>query len=276
MERQVNLLKYPKIGKKDLIVIIHPKVENAINIIKKIKSGYNFHLGDIFSVNPAKYQGTFEQKCKPITDCTSAYLEDVALRQGVEFTSEISPTERQYLSQIRDDDKKKFLKIIEPLHFLPKRIFGNTMSNKLLRNINHFIITPESYLIFHHPNEEKKFWNQKWMKKCLFELKDEHGLLKIISVSSAKLLPSKHLTECNFLFLFNKEESDLKDVYRRAQLNKVIEKNKSLIELADSLPASGGIVVQRSFTPVQDTDGNAKMMEFCELAYTTDVVRKHK
>lgn len=276
-KKTFSLFSYKNIGKTPLVLIIDANPQAAVNVMKKIKFAKEFHMGNIFTCSPIKYQPTFEQKCKPFKECTTQFLQDTVLRQGTQFVNEISLTDQEIMSRLDEESKARYLSYIKPLHFLPHKIFGTSISQNLHTSINRFLEIPESYLFLHHPNvEDANFFKQVWMKRCMLELKNENAMLRVISVPTAKQLPTKFLTSWDFIFIFSRDPAELKDIYKRAKLDMEFNSLAAFAGTINSLQPKTGLVLHRREKQVEDEDGNTKSIYSIELWWTTSITRTTK
>jgi hypothetical protein len=274
----VTPFKYTGIDKTGIVIIIQPNPELAIHIIKRIKARFQFHMGDIFTSN-LHYEPIFEQKCKIMEECTTPYLQDLFSRQGGNFVNDtVTPSDRETMSRLDNESKAKYMKQLQPLHFLPRRIFGNGLSEDIYSNINRFLIVPESYLVIHHPDfVDQKFWKQVALRKCITELKHINSTLRIISVSSCKHIPPKFLASFQTMFIFSRDDTELKDLYKKAKLNLSFPDPVTFYEQAKTMKETTGLVVQKlNKTVVDNKTGLQKSLHIMNICYATDGTRHRK
>lgn len=278
MEKSSTLQLFPYTGlnKNGLFIIIHQNPELAINVIKRIKSSFNFNCGDIFTSSPEKYESLFEYKCKPHESCTSEYLQELYARQGGNFKRALSAKDRENLSKINTESKANYLKQIEPLHFLPEMVFGkNGLPDDIYQNINSFLAIPQSYLILHHPDfVDQKFWKQISLRRCITEMDKVNSTMRVISISSPKNIPAKFFEEAQLIFIFTKNEDDLKDVFKKAKLNNSIFSSvDQYLSTAAGMRDRSGLVIQKVNNTVIDKNGNKKILHTTHTWCTTDITR---
>jgi hypothetical protein len=319
---------YTKVGRSDLVVIIHPNPEKSAILIKKIKSKFDFNSGDTFSTDPWKFKASLGDECKAIDQCTSSLLTNIFGRQSGNFPDK-PPTakDREILSTLDDEGKMVYLKQLTPLHHLPRGLLKN-LSEDSYNDINSYILIPDSYLILHSgtspvgltgqsasssssstttlvPEDDEewdskmvdltsvmkmkeltavgddrglgkasKIWSRISFQKCLYQLGKSNSLLRIIAVHSVNVLPPKLLAMANCIFVFARDDDELKKVHSKGKMSTAIPSWENFAGLIRDLDSSTGLVFQRTNRILVDTNtGDKKIYQKTSLWCTTDITR---
>jgi hypothetical protein len=321
-EYEIGLFKYTNIDKSGLIIIVHPDQELAAILANRIKKHCEIKYGDIFidffdeKKEQEKYFATFTDnnydqqqqssvtlpssggsaKIKPLRYCDSKYMEDLFARQGGHFSSatnalsSMSTTlgveEKEKLSMLDEESKKKYLQQFDSTHFLPKKILDDAgLPKSVYSTINKFLVIQKSFFIY---LTSQKIPN--YFKTCMLKMNSTNSTLRILCVPSSKLIPSIFFDHCQTLFIFpqppildendeedkdakNEEKKELTGLYKRAKLDCIVENAASFYKLLKELPSRTGLVFQKNgnkSTIRQETDGKKVYFSTTEMFYTTD------
>lgn len=267
----LELFDYNAIKKNSLIIIIHPNQNKGFAVVHSILNKFKFHMGDIFSTAPGEF------KCRPIEECDSDYLQDLFGRQGGNFQTTIMESrDKEVLKKLDEKSQVKYLKQFEPLHFLPRRIFNDTLPMEIYNNINRFLIIPESYLVIHcDESVDGKFWKRAPLKKCMTDVAEYNSLTRIISCTSCKDISPKIFSSAQFLFLFSKDQDEIKTFHKKAKLSSTMGTSKEFYEAIidteddDSKHADKGFVFQPIEHSIKDeTSGKQKTINTIVVYFT--------
>jgi hypothetical protein len=247
----------------------------AAQLITKImKPPLRFHGGDIFTNDPDQFSHLFLYGCRNAEEATPSLLIDVFQRQSGNMPNRCTMQELESMSTLDIESKVVYLKQVQPLHFLPRCLFGDTLPADIRQTINKFLVIPEAFLVFHHCSpsgvagagggesktsstnkvlsssssssvSSSAIWRRKAIHQCLMGLTPENRLLRIITIASSKDLPAPYFMEADYVFVFTKNRMDLSDLYKKADMKTVIESPHCLQELLTRLKDFEGIVLMR-------------------------------
>ncbi len=117
-------------------------------------------------------------------------------------------------------------------------------------------------------------WKQAGIKRCLYQLGKRNALLRIIAVHSPTSVPPKLLAEANCIFVFTRDEDELKKIYTNGKLIAAVPSRLNFIEVMLGLGAHTGLVFHRTERTFIDTKtGVKKVNKKHDLYCTTDITR---
>lgn len=246
-----NIVSYTwkrHIGRNDLILIIDPSLDHAMNNISRVIRHFkSFNIGEIYTEETEKYKeyiiknnnnnntknniyttdhnhnGQVTEIVHSFSQLNKDILSDIASRQGGDFSCEIVLDEfhRNALKKIDDEtNRKKYIKHLKPIHFLSQQMVGHTFPEDIRSHLNKFLIIPDAFLILHHPNDAKKFWKKKNLTDlCLKTKNTTNTLLKIFTTSQVKDFPPNLYQRAKLIFAFLSDETEMEDLFRKLGLN---------------------------------------------------------
>lgn len=376
--------------KTQLKIVIHAKPRGGIKVALRIKRAHKFHSGEVFTTNVEKYSSCFQQKCRPAKDLSQEHLQKLFGQQGGNFIRQpLSQRQKDRLDKLTMESRKQLLRSYEPLHYLPRKIFGDSLPEEIYALANQCLLIPESYLICHDAgqvgltdadtgnlsdsddddnisiadssssstsashvkvksnekgSDEKKsegkveivaaepkigdiirsrdscevvkvlgtyakksvniadanvsadaddsgvgddgevigeagqfanLWKSKIGKRCMTELGPTNSLLRILVVTSVKMIPTKFLEAADTIFMFHRDKEEVKQLHRRAKLRNIIESSTILHAMMNQLDKNGGLVIHKSKAIYTDPrSGLRSLRESVGLSWTTDIIRK--
>lgn len=285
-----------KLNKHCLIMILHPDQLKVWNIIRRIKNNFEFHCGNIFSEDLKQAKEFFKETKDPIfnkvkyidellnvDDKKKLLIQDIYERQGKNYNVSVSFSSKQqkFLNDLPNTDegkkeRKKYYKKYEPLHFLPKNIFGNQLPEPLRDQINRCLIIPDSYFILHHPDYEIRKNNllkSKHFRDLIQNCEKNNSLLRIISANNALEIPQAFFTKAEFIFNFNKkDEEHLKNLFKKLKLTKILTYENFTSNIVEQLTKeeSGLVIEQKNIKFKSLTSGLIEEVTQHEFYTTTD------
>jgi hypothetical protein len=299
---EIERFKYTRIDSNGLIIIVHPNLELAAIVANRICKHCEIKQGDCFAGSARQDAGSasfavdaikkgkdsfdtiLEQKCKPIEECTAEYMENLFAKQGGYFSasSKISDDDKEKLSMLTEESKARYLKKIKPLHFLPKKIIVDTnLPERIYTIINKFLVIQKRFFIW--ISEEKI---PTYFKNCMLSMNSVNSTLRILCVSSAKLIPPNFYPICQTLFIFNsadkssadkssaersEEKKELASFYNRAKLDCIIGSSTIFVDLMRDLGPRIGLVFQKTKkSTIDQRTGKKVSFETTEMFHAFD------
>lgn len=274
-KNEAALFDYATLRRNGLAIVICEEADKAARFVTKIMKRHKYHGGDIFTDRPDDYQREFVYPARPASDATLVLLLDIFKRQSGHMSSECKEEDLESMALLDDASRAQYLKQVQPLHFLPRRVFGNALPPDIYQTINKFLIIPETFLVFHHcaprlpaasaaattkstrPSGSKGCskvatgptadpWKRKVVQQCLLQLSARHRMTRIITTAHTADLPNAFYNAADYVFIFSKCAADLSQVYKKLKMNALIESSHYLHELANRLRPHEGLVVARS------------------------------
>lgn len=298
-ENELVQFQWQRIGKHQLVLILHDAPDRAADVVTKIMKRHQFHQGDIFTHEPAKYQPHFLYACQAATLLeTSGGLPDIVHRQAAHAPIEprIPARCKEQLNQFDDATRDRVLALLEPMHYLPKKVFGATMPADVFALCNEFLLIPDAYLVLHHCLPEDGKLSKHAKQALLPPGGPKHRLLRLVTAplaSAAKLPPAALLQACDYLLLFpsaphmcddNKVQRRrwTRTLFTRAQLDRVLrtpdDLDTVLMQVFADSPRQGLVLDLRRYVDAADTahaasKGMWRDVDTHRVFWTTDIVR---
>ena len=178
---------------------------------------------------------------------------------------------------LTEESKMAYIKRLEPLHFLPRRIFGDSLPDDIYTIINKCLVIPEFYFIWmcgynHRFNSLPKTAS---FKKCMLSMNKTNSLLRILIVPSSKMIPAKIFAAAQAIFVFHRDKEELKELYKRAKCNSILDTPAMFCALMSELENRMGLVIQRNNKIIVNEETGAKTpFQMTDLWYTTDIARQ--
>lgn len=197
-----------------LVVVLHDSAEGAADVIDKLLRAHRFHAVDLFTSQVERYKAHFGFPCAPFAGAEAA-LADVLRRQLLADGSApvepvLAPEARDALAGFDAASQQRLLRHAEPIHWLPRRVFGASMPDDLYALLNDFLIIPDAALVFHHclPDTRDDSWaKRKAFRRALAEPTPRHRLTRILSLPTTDApLPPAYWQAASLVLLFPTRE----------------------------------------------------------------------
>lgn len=270
---------YKCLKRHSFVLIVHPSRELAADLVTKIMKPSRFHRGDIFTSDRATCANRFLYPCQSAHHMQAETFKDIYQRQAGHLKFELTAEQRETLDLLDDSSRQVYLKRLQPLHFLPRRMFGDAIPPPVFALVNRYLVIPEAYLVIHHcfSNVDTSWNRQAWMRKCLLNLQRNHQLTRVVSVLPDCAVPPAYFAACDYLFLFTKDEAALKTIFRRAKLKRFFHTYPTLAALVQQLRDRDGLVIEMqdpdATQPLARLEQGAPMVHADRVFWTTDIVR---
>lgn len=275
----VHQFAYKNLKRHSFILILHPSRELAADLVTKIMKRHRFHLGDIFTSDRAQCAPRLLYPCQSAHQMQPETFKDIFQRQAGHLKFEPTADQRETLDLLDDDGRQEYLRRLQPLHFLPRRMFGDSIPSPVFALVTRYLVIPEAYLVLHHcfSNVDSSWSRQGWMRKCLLNLQRNHQLTRVVSVLPDCAVPPTYFAACDYLFVFTKDEHALKTLFQRAKLKRFFHSYPTLAALVQQLRDCDGLVIEMqdpdATRPLQHLERGVPTVHTDRVFWTADIVR---
>jgi hypothetical protein len=264
---------YQRMPRHGFTVVLHDSPERAADCISKLLKRHRFHAGDLFTHDAARHRFMY-----PCADAAllSTVLPDIARRQCLHMSMlpRVPPGAHEQLAQFDDETRRWVLEQLQPVHFLPRRLFGDRLPDDVFALINHFLIVPDAYLVLHHCVPSTGALGAKSPLRVALTTDRLHGLTRIVSGAHALALSPSLWRACDYLLVFGDPgKPAATNLFRRARLARIMRSPQVLQQLLAQQPPRYGLVLDVREDHASGNAGRWTDFDPDRVFWTTDIVR---